>query len=56
MTLIILVSKIIAEEQIEEILLSAMRSATKVYNWLIWQLREQYEQSGKARISRKHLS
>ena len=56
MTLITLVAKIIADERAEEILLSAMRSATKVYNGLIWQLREQYEQTGKAPISRQNLN
>jgi IS605 OrfB family transposase len=56
MTLITVVSKIIADEHAEAILLDAMRSATKVYSGLIWQLREQYEQSGKAPISRKNLN
>lgn len=56
MTLITLVSRIIADERTEEILLDAMRSATKVYNGLIWQLREQYEQTGKAPISRQNLN
>jgi transposase len=56
MTLITVVSKIIADEYTEALLLDAMRSATKVYNGLIWQLRAQYEQSGKAPISRKNLN
>jgi IS605 OrfB family transposase len=56
MTLITVVSKIIADEHAEVLLLDAMRSATKVYNGLIWQLREQYEQSGKAPISHKNLN
>jgi IS605 OrfB family transposase len=56
MTLITLVSRITADERNEEILLDAMRSATKVYNGLIWQLREQYEQTGKAPINRKNLN
>ena len=56
MTLITLTAKIIADEQTEEILFDAMRSATKVYNGLIWQLREQYEQTGKAPISRQNLN
>ena len=56
MTLITLVAKIIADECTEEILFDAMRSATKVYNGLIWQLREQYEQTGKAPISRQNLN
>jgi hypothetical protein len=56
MTLITLVSRIATDERNEEILLDAMRSATKVYNGLIWHLREQYEQHGKAPISRKNLN
>jgi transposase len=56
MTLITLVAKIIADEYTEEILFDAMRSATQVYNGLIWQLREQYEQTGKAPISRQNLN
>jgi IS605 OrfB family transposase len=56
MTLITLIAKITADERTEEILFDAMRSATKVYNGLIWQLREQYEQTGKAPISRKNLN
>lgn len=56
MTLITLVAKIIADERTEEILFDAMRSATKVYNGLIWQLREQYEQTDKAPISRQNLN
>ena len=39
MTLITLVSKINCDEDTEAILFDAMRSATKVYNGLIWQLR-----------------
>jgi len=56
MTMITLVSRIIADENTEEILLDAMHSATKVYNGLIWHLRERYEQRGKAPISRKNLN
>ena len=40
MTLMTLVARIIADERTKEILFDAMRSATKVYNGLIWQLRE----------------
>ena len=56
MTLITLIAKITADERTAEILFDAMRSATKVYNGLIWQLREQYEQTGKAPISRQNLN
>ena len=33
-----------------------MRSATKVFNELIWNLRNQYEETGTAPISRKNLN
>ena len=56
MTTITLVSKLIVDEQTEAILFGAMRSATKVFNGLIWNLRNQYEETGKASISRKNLN
>lgn len=56
MTTITLVSKIIANPESEEILLDAMLSATKVFNGLIWNLRKQFEDDGKAPISRKNLN
>ena len=43
MTTITLVSKIITNPSAEGIRLDAMRSATKVFNGLIWNLREQYK-------------
>lgn len=33
-----------------------MLSATKVYNGLLYHLRQEYELSGKSRVSRKHLN
>ena len=56
MTTITLVSKLICAERTEAILFDAMRSATKVFNGLIWNLRNQYEETGKAPISRKNLN
>ena len=56
MTTITLVSKIIAHPSVEAILLDAMHSATKVFNGMIWHLRKQYEETGKAPISRKNLN
>ncbi len=40
----------------EELLRSTMLSATKVYNGLIWNLRQEYEATGKSRVSRKNLN
>ena len=56
MTTITLVSKLNVDEPTEAILFDAMRSATKVFNGLIWNLRNQYEETGKAPISRKNLN
>jgi len=39
-----------------ELLKSAMLSATKVYNGLLWNLRQEYETTGKSRVSRKNLN
>jgi IS605 OrfB family transposase len=56
MTTITLVSKIIANPSAEAILLEAMHSATKVFNGMVWHLRKQYEEVGKAPISRQNLN
>lgn len=40
----------------QAILLDAMQSATKVYNGLIWNLRKQYEETGKSPISKSNLN
>ncbi len=34
----------------------AMRSTTKVYNGLLWRLREEYRRGGRVNISRKNLN
>lgn len=56
MTIITLVAKITADSTAKAILLDAMSSATKVYNGLIWNLRKQYEESGKSPISKQNLN
>ena len=56
MTTITLVSKLIVGEQTEAILFDAMLSATKLFTGFIWNLRNQYEETGKAPISRKNLN
>jgi len=40
----------------EEILKNAMNSATKVYNGLLWHLREEYKKTGKSTVTRKNLN
>jgi IS605 OrfB family transposase len=49
-------AKIVADKETEEIIKKAMYSATKVYNGLMWNLREEFCQTGKTRISRQHLN
>ena len=56
MRTITIVSKVIATPEVEALIKDAMRSATKVWNGLIWNLRAQYEQEGRAAISRKNLN
>ena len=56
MTTTNLVSKFIVDEPTGAILVDAMGSATKVFNGLIWNLRNQYEETGKPAISRKNLN
>jgi putative transposase len=48
--------KVVANEEAAAILLDAMRCATKVYNGLIWHLREEYERTGKTQATRKSLN
>ena len=59
MTIITLVracAKMTVKEEAQAILLDAMQSATKVYNGLIWNLREQYKETGKSPISKSNLN
>ena len=56
MSYLSLVAKVEAGEDDKAVLLDAMLSATKVYNGLIWELRREYEQSGKSRVSRSNLN
>lgn len=52
----VVVAKINLSSQAEEILRSTMLSATKVYNGLLWNLRQEYEQTGKSKVTRSHLN
>ena len=56
MTIITLVSKVTTDESTEAVVLDAMQCATKVYNGLIWHLREQYKETGKSPVSRQNLN
>jgi len=56
MPLLTIKAQIHATPEVEAVLKEAMRSATKVYNGLLWHLREEYEKNGKSDISRKNLN
>ena len=56
MTIITLVAIITIKSEAQAILLDAMQSAIKVYNGLIWNLREQYKETGKSPISKSNLN
>ncbi len=56
MPLLTLKAQIHATPEVEVILKEAMRSATKVYNGLLWHLREEYKRAGRVNISRKNLN
>jgi putative transposase len=56
MTLLTIKAQIHATPKVEALLKEAMRSATKVYNGLLWHLREEYKQTGRSNISKKNLN
>jgi putative transposase len=56
MLLLTLKAQIHATPQVEAVLKEAMRSATKVYNGLLWHLRETYKRTGKVELSLKNLN
>lgn len=49
-------AKIIADSESSAIILDAMQSATKVYNGLLWNVRNEFESTGKTNLSRSHLN
>ena len=56
MSYLTIVAKVEAGEKERAALLDAMLCATKVYNGLIWELRQEYEQTGQSRVSRQNLN
>ncbi len=56
MPLITVKAQVHANRQVEAVLKDAMFCATKVYNGLLWHLREERKQTGKVDISRKNLN
>ena len=48
--------KVVASGEATAILLDAMLCATKVYNGLIWHLRDELERTGKSKATRKNLN
>ncbi len=49
-------AQIHADPKTEAVLRDAMRCATKVYNGLLWHLREEQKERGKVHVSRKNLN
>ena len=49
-------AKVVASGEATAILLDAMLCATKVYNGLIWHLRDEFERTGKSKATRKNLN
>lgn len=56
MPLITVKAQIHADPETEAILKDAMVCATKVYNGLLWHLRQEFEQTGRVDIRRSHLN
>lgn len=56
MSYLTLVAKVAAEPAAREVLLDAMLCATKVFNGLIYTLRQAYEQTGNSKISKQNLN
>jgi putative transposase len=56
MSYLTLVAKVAVEPAAQTVLLDAMLCATKVYNGLIYALRQEYEQTGKSKVSQQNLN
>jgi putative transposase len=56
MSYLTLVAKVAADPAAQAVLLDAMLCATKVYNGLIYALRQEYEQTGKSKVSKQNLN
>jgi hypothetical protein len=56
MPILTLQAKVLAAPETERILRDAMLCATKVYNGLLWHLREEFKKTGKTKVTRQHLN
>lgn len=56
MPILTIIAKVETTNETKEIILGAMLSATKVYNGLLWNLREEFNQTGKTTLSQKNLN
>ena len=56
MSYLTLVAKVDAKPAAREVLLDAMLSATKVFNGMIYALRQEYEQTGESKVSKQNLN
>jgi hypothetical protein len=56
MPILTLQAKVLADPKTGKILRDAMLCVTKVYNGLLWHLREEFKNTGKTKVTRKHLN
>ncbi len=56
MSVRVIVAKINPDSSTIDIMKDAMLSATKVYNGLLWHLREEFQATGKSKVSRRNLN
>jgi hypothetical protein len=56
MPILTLQAKVLAAPETERILRDTMLCATKVYNGLLWHLREEFKKTGKTKVIRQHLN
>ncbi|MBI2566111.1 MAG: hypothetical protein HYV63_03635 [Candidatus Schekmanbacteria bacterium] len=49
-------ARVVADPATTDVLADVLYSATKVYNGLLWNLRQELEQTGKSDLSLKHLN
>lgn len=56
MPILTIIAKVETSNETKDIILGAMLSATKVYNGLLWNLREEFTQTGKTTLTQKNLN
>ncbi len=56
MPILTIIAKVETSNETRDLILGAMLSATKIYNGLLWNLREEFTQTGKTTLSQKNLN